>query len=204
VKSIRSPAVVSALTVLIVGTVVFLSVELEPLSRHMTLHIALMNVLAPIAAAGLYLRISARSSSRLFWCATLAQISCLWIWHAPALQRLVIQSESVQLLMHGTLFVTALVFWILLSGMLHKPWQAIAALLLTGKLACLLAALFIFSPTVLHAGDPHHLVHLSDQQLAGLLMITACPLSYVLAAIVLAADALLNFRPGRDAPRAAS
>jgi putative membrane protein len=59
----------------------------------------------------------------------------------------------------------------------------VAALLLTGKLFCLYAVLLTFAPRVLY-GDAAR-IDLADQQLAGLLMITACPLTYVLAAVVL-------------------
>jgi putative membrane protein len=189
----RLPAIVGASAVAVIGAIVVSSVRLEPLSLHMAVHIALMNVVAPLAGAVLSGKIRAPGASRVFWIAATAQIVLLWIWHAPALHRAVLHSESLQFLMHGSLLIVAVIFWTLLSRLPPRaPWQAIAALLLTGKLACLLAALFIFAPTALYAAGTHHgaPVTLSDQQFAGLLMITACPLSYVLAAVVFAAQAL--------------
>ncbi len=66
------------------------------------------------------------------------------------------------------------------------------ALLVSGKLACLLGVLFVFAPRPLlaHAGHFVHAQVLADQHLAGLLMIAACPLSYVLTAVVLAVQAV--------------
>ena len=87
-----------------------------------------------------------------------------------------------------------LAFWTVLLSVTNR-WQAIFSLLITGKFACLLGALLIFAPRPLYfAADPRHshavLSTLGDQQLAGLYMVAACPLSFVLAGIVLAVQAL--------------
>jgi putative membrane protein len=79
--------------------------------------------------------------------------------------------------------------------------------MLTAKLVCLLAAILIFAPRVLY-GATGHLMHvgeqwsaaqeLSDQHIAGLLMIAACPLSYLVAAVVITAQ-LINLRDASHA-----
>jgi putative membrane protein len=75
-------------------------------------------------------------------------------------------------------------------------WRALFALLLTGKLFCLLGALLVFAPRLLY-GDPAagHAWHtpetgdaLADQHLGGLLMLAVCPLTYVLAGVIIAAQ----------------
>lgn len=89
--------------------------------------------------------------------------------------------------MHLSLFAAALWFWWSIAAAAGQ-WQAIFALLLTGKLVCLLGALLIFAPRVLCApasGQGFDLT-LADQQLAGLLMVSGCSLSYVLAAVITA------------------
>jgi putative membrane protein len=69
--------------------------------------------------------------------------------------------------------------------------------LVTGKFACLLGALLIFAPRDLYAlpglvfalcssGESS----LADQQLAGLLMVTACPLSFLTSGVAIAARML--------------
>jgi putative membrane protein len=70
------------------------------------------------------------------------------------------------------------------------------ALIVSGKFACLLGVLLIFAPRPLfephaaHVGQATHTALMADQHLAGLLMIAACPLSYVLTAVILAARAV--------------
>ena len=99
-----------------------------------------------------------------------------------------------------------MIFWLsaCLSEFLVQWWQAILALLVTGKLACLLGALLVFAPRPIYAG-PHHGFDLADQQMAGLLMLAACPMSYVLAGIVIAVETLFaagnrtGAAPGRRA-----
>ena len=191
------PAIASAAAVLVAGAAVLLIYDLGHLSLHMTMHIASMNVVAPLTAAWL---IAHRQTSRIdaswLWVATLSQIALLWTWHAPAVQSAMVRSPTLELTLHGVLFLAALLFWFaLLTIPASARWQTIPALLLTGKLSCLLAALLIFAPRTLYQ-SAGHLVHaadhasgfraLDDQHLAGLLMITACPLSYLVAAVMIA------------------
>ena len=165
-----------------------------PLSRHMALHIVGMNLIAPMVAftaqsfAG-----KAFQSSRLMWIALTAQILLLWGWHAPLVFNAAGESGVLLAAMHGSISGAAFLFWLAVFNLGdRRPWQSIAALLITGKLFCLLGALFIFAPRVLFAAEHggHGLnvpMTLADQQLAGLLMVTACPLTYVIVAIYLSA-----------------
>ena len=104
-----------------------------------------------------------------------------------------LDSATLQIVMHGSLFLAARRLLDAAASACRPSarWQAIFLLLLTGKLSCLLGALLIFAPRLLYAADIHapsfDIGTLDDQQLAGLLMITACPLSYVVAGVVLAA-----------------
>jgi putative membrane protein len=168
--------------------------HLGPLSAHMAQHIALMNVLAPIGAVALMPLLPDRKQGvgpAALWAATCAQIVLLWAWHAPALHAAAASGGGAHGAMLATLLAVALCFWgaiLLLSG--RSRWQGIVALLLTGKLACLLGALLVFAPRPLYASAAgHHAADsLQDQHLAGLLMIAACPLSYVLVGVVLSAQ----------------
>jgi putative membrane protein len=61
---------------------------------------------------------------------------------------------------------------------------------MSGKFACLLGALLVFSPhLIIHSPTAEHSAMsgmstlIDDQHLAGLLMLAACPISYILAAI---------------------
>jgi putative membrane protein len=158
-------------------------------------HILLMNVMAPVCVAalarGLNWAPSARGAALLWW-AAFVQMALLWAWHAPLLQQAAQGSHGIHAIMSASLFLAAVVFWTavtLTPG--SSSWRAILALLVTGKLVCLLGALLVFAPRPIYA--LHEMPHqaaasLDDQQLAGLLMLSACPLSYVLAGIVLAVE----------------
>ena len=170
-----------------------------PLAMHMTVHILLMNVGAPLAAlAASRVQGEGRTTAgrRLGFVAT-AQVSTLWIWHAPPLLNRAIESTAFHLLMHGSLFLSAFLFWsMILRFDGARCWKPIVALLFTSKLYCLLAVLFVFAPRVLypnvaasHSGHEAATLSatLADQQLAGLIMLIACPATYVLAGIAIAA-----------------
>ena len=192
-------AVASATAVLFAGAAVLLMYELGHFSMHMLLHIASMNIIAPLLAALVVTR-QKIDGTRTFWLwiATFVQIVLLWTWHAPAVHGVIIRSPALGVTLHVVLFLAALLFWLaLLTISAASRWQTVPALLLTGKLACLLAALLIFAPRTLYE-SADHLAHaaenfsalrpLDDQQLAGLLMITACPLSYLVAAVIITAQ----------------
>jgi putative membrane protein len=192
-------AIVSAIVVLLTGAAVLVVYDLGHFSSHMALHIASMNIIAPAVAALIVTRRHIDGTRPFWlWTATFLQIVLLWTWHSPAVHHLLLQSRAAGLTFHAALLLAALFFWFsLLTTSAASRWQTIPALLLTGKLTCLLAALLIFAPRTLYgfaghlADAPEHLsLHhaLEDQHLAGLLMITACPLSYLVAAVIITAQ----------------
>lgn len=168
------------------------------LTGHMVIHIVAMNLVAP----GLVVAARALSGrprySLVSWLplASAAQLVLLWGWHLPDALSVASDMPAVRMAMHVSLFLAALVFWrSVVDATDEHAWQALGALLITGKLFCLLGVLITFAPRPLYA-DVFHLsqatitepnVILADQHLAGLLMVVACPLSYVLAGIVIAA-----------------
>lgn len=212
------PAVISAAAVLSAGLLTLAMVEIGPLSVSMAQHLAIMNVAAPLVAAALLRHLPPRANRSLFlWVSAVSQIVLLWAWHVPALQRIVASSAGLHLGMVGALALAAVLFWtLLLRAGAASRWTGLAALLLTGKLACLLGALLIFAPRDLYSlpgvSFAHHSLGpstLADQHLAGLLMITACPLSYIVAGVVLAAQMMADLErrsrtPGKSEPLAAS
>jgi len=156
-------------------------------------HLALMNVVAPLAALSLSRRGPFAPASLLL--AGFVQLAALWAWHAPAVQHLATSSSAAQVALMSVLAGAAIWFWCALIA--ASQWKALIALLFTGKLACLLGALLIFAPRDLYNLDGLVLAlcttgpsSLADQQLAGLLMITACPLSYLVTGVALAARML--------------
>lgn len=171
-----------------------------PLSHHMGMHILAMNGVAPLLAiSALIFRpkvAESFASGRLLAISSTAQIFALWLAHTPAWIELSLPSLPVYLFTQLILFAAALTFWFGVFGQRGEGRAyPLLALLIAGKLFCLLGALLVFSPSAVYAASiweicapgtsPAQL--LADQQLAGLLMLTACPLSYVVAGIVIAA-----------------
>jgi putative membrane protein len=201
---------VSAACVLATGILVLSQSDIGPLTLQMAQHLFVMNVAAPLAAVFFTARLpGATAGAAGFWIVALAQISILWLWHWPAVQTAAASSFALHLLLSAVLGAAALAFWTLvLEAAHHGRWHAILALLVTGKLACLLGVLMIFAPRDLY-GLPGLLFPLcstgpstlQDQQLAGLLMITACPLSYLVAGVVFAAQMLARLERRFDSWR---
>lgn len=168
------------------------------LTEHMAAHIAAMNVLAPLGAAAWDRSSGGRGVAKAvpILPATVVQVTLIWGWHLPAVFAAICGSPALTAAMHVSLVLAAFWFWTaVIDGARRAGWTPLAALLATGKLFCLLGVLFTFSPRAILASpalpptcfdpaSPRSLVE--DQQLAGLLMLTVCPLVYGGAAIVIA------------------
>lgn len=169
---------------------VFTQLMPSPLARHMLQHVVAMNVAAPAAAWYLAARQGRRSASAAqLMSVTIIQLLLLWGWHLPAVFSLAHESIALTSVMHVSLFAAALAFWLsIFRAAKAQPFGTVAALLVTGKLYCLYGVLLIFAPRQLfgdavHAAHTGHVITAPDQQLAGLIMVTACPLTYVGAAV---------------------
>lgn len=169
-----------------------------PVADHMALHILMMNVVAPVAAyaAADSFRAITPALRRTFPAIVAIQIAVLWGWHAPGVLERALASPALHGAMQVSLLGVALWFWagvFALTG--ASRWRALLALLTTGKLFCLLGVLLVFAPRLLYPGlgpaDETIIglasAGLQDQQLAGLMMLVACPISYLVAAVVISA-----------------
>ncbi len=179
------------------GAFALANIDFGPVSLQMLQHLAVMNVLAPLLAAALAGRTQLAGAGWV-WTGGLLQMMLLWGWHAPSVQQAAASSAIVQAALLVSLTGAAVLFWwAVIAASARSEWRSLAALMLTGKLACLLGALLIFAPRDLY-GLPGLVLALcstgpstlADQQLAGLLMVTACPLSYLVAGVILAARML--------------
>lgn len=203
------------------------------LTHHMAAHILAMNVVAPalvlalptlpvrrraVATAGFStgangVSVEGLGSGRSLAAATALQLALLWGWHTPAVFAAATASAGLMALMHLSLFATALWFWsAVVTATRRGDWGPLGALLVTGKLFCLLGLLLAFAPRALYAsaafiqscfasgGTFGPSPPVADQQLAGLLMLTACPLVYVTAAIVIAQKMLRRVAAGGWTP----
>lgn len=163
------------------------------LTAHMAGHIVLMSVAAPLCAWLLERRFGMpgpwASTGSALLLATATQLLVFFVWHSPPAMALSMHSLPARVLMLALLFMSAVWFWTcIIAAIRQEKVIAVAALLLTGKLVCLVAALLVFAPRLLYQqlGTQHGGL-LADQQLAGLIMLSACPLTYIGASVLLVA-----------------
>jgi putative membrane protein len=201
-------ALVSAAAVLLASVPLAICHEFGHLSQHMALHILSMNVAAPLAAVVIVVRGAPRAlAPKWLWAVACMQILALWFLHTPRFHAVAALDPAMNIAVHSALAGLALAFWVAVMSLdAQQRWHAPVALLLTGKLACLLAALLIFAPRLLYTTIDHQAhvanISLTDQQLAGLLMIVACPLSYVTAAVLITLDLIGPREPPKARPPA--
>jgi putative membrane protein len=167
--------------------------------QQMVLHILIMGVVAPLSALSLQQLPAGRRlvGARTLAAATGAQIAVLYFWHLPVPHAAAEGSALVTAAMHSSLALAALWFWLAVLAR-RDIWPAVAALLVTGKLFCLLGMLLVLARRpLLHGGAA--VFDLREQQLAGLLMLAACPLTYVGVAFALTCLGIPREigRPGR-------
>jgi cytochrome c oxidase assembly factor CtaG len=128
------------------------------------------------------------------WTATALHALVLWVWHAPALFHLTLESELAHIGQHASFLLSALLFWTAVlrhgAGAVGQG-AAVMALFLTSLQAGMLGALMTLSRTPWYpfAPDPMSLsglTRMDDQSLAGLIMwIPACSVYAGIALIVM-------------------
>ena len=165
----------------------------------MLLHLSAMSIAAPLLAV-----LAARQwaeapiSARDLWLSVAINLACLAAFHVPPTQQAAAGSTLAQCAAAIALLSAATWFWtlFLIAGR-ERPWLSILPLLLTGKFVCLIGALLIFAPRDLYQLDGLVFALCAvgsstreDQQMAGLVMIVACSLSYVAVAVASAARLL--------------
>jgi putative membrane protein len=183
----------------LIAVAVTLSWPADAPGRQMLLHVITMAALAPCAVATVHWLwgLRWRTLPRHLWTATALQLACFLFWHSPFGMALGMHAAGGALLLQGSLFAAACLFWWCIGGLAaDRVWHAIAALLVTGKLFCLVAVILTFAPRPLY-----HAMPLDDQQLAGLIMITLCPLTYVASALWLCRRWLMGFDTRAPVPR---
>ncbi len=176
---------------------------------HMTMHVAVVALAAPLLALGLAgTRLDpARAAPRLFapLPASAVELVIVWGWHAPLLHHLA-REQTWALLLEQTSFLAAglLVWCSALGGDArdrgNRAGAGIAALLMTSMHMTLLGALLAVSPRPLfmHGGEPPFgLTPLTDQHLGGVLMLIGGGVPYLIGGLCLLGGLLRG--PGNSA-----
>lgn len=174
---------------------VFTSAMLLPggmLTRHMLAHIVIMSIAAPVLAWSLFRRPNMLGRDGTPYTSlgmsTAVQLGVFLFWHSPYAMASTMDSPAIRLIALGSLFASAIWFWVsVFFSIRHARMIVIAPLLLTGKIVCLVAAILVFAPRLLYAEMATGTAAMADQQLAGLIMLTVCPLTYVGASIAVTA-----------------
>jgi putative membrane protein len=202
------------------GVSLLVAVWLGPLPRlaqhsfsaHMTMHMAVVALAAPLIALAL---------SKSLWCspasggftgarwvgaaiaASMIELVVVWGWHAPALHQAARQHEGALILEQGSFLLAGLLLWVTaLGGDARRErghaGAGVVALLFTSMHMTLLGSLFALSNRPLFPHAVHDIDALSDQHLGGAVMLIAGGSSYLIGGL------WLTMRLLREAPRVVS
>ena len=189
-----------------------------PFSAHMTEHMALVALAAPLCALGV---VGGRWDPVRRWpapfsalLASLVELLVVWAWHTPGLHQAARASVAVRVLEQGSFLACGLWLWLSAFGggaeeRDERAGSGILALLLTVMHMTLLGALLALPPRPLyrhaahvghaeHAGRGATLTPLQDQHLGGAIMIVLGGASYLAGGLWLATR-LLRRRSGGTA-----
>lgn len=178
----------------------------EAFTAHMTMHVLVVAVAAPLLALGLA---EQRWDPRRRWPALFApvpvsvlELVVVWAWHSPALHHLSRRLPDALALEQASFLLVGVWLW---RSALASPRQVggraagIVALLMTSMHMTLLGALLTLSPRVLypHGGGLWGLSPLQDQQLGGTIMLVGAGSAYLIGGLYLLAGLLRSPAGGR-------
>lgn len=157
---------------------------------HMTMHMAVVAVAAPLLAFGVAgSRLDpVRRWPRLFAPipASALELVVVWAWHSPALHHAARHSSAAFVAEQSTFLAVGVFLWLAAVGdprrrAADRGAAGVIGLLLTSMHMTLLGALLALAPRPLypHHGDAAGLTALADQHLGGAIMLVAGALSYL-------------------------
>jgi putative membrane protein len=178
-------------------------------SAHMTMHMAVVALAAPLLALGLSGTAidPARVSPRLFAPipASIIELVVVWAWHAPALHHAARHQPLTLALEQASFLAAGLLLWIAVLGGDREQRRVRAAagvvgLLMTSMHMTLLGALFALSPRLLYphlTGAAPGMAPLADQHLGGAIMLLVGGMSYLAGGLWMMAGLLRAELGGR-------
>jgi putative membrane protein len=181
----------------------------EAFAAHMTMHVLVVAVAAPLIALGLA-DTRADPVPRAPWLfaalpASLVEFLVIWGWHSPALHHLARHSAWGLATEQGSFLAVGLLLWLSAFGggaavRAGRAAAGILGLLLTSMHMTLLGALLTLAPRVLYPHGETALALLSpleDQRLGGIIMLVGGGVAYLAGGLALMGG-LLKERPAGD------
>jgi len=166
----------------------------ESFAAHMTLHMTIVAVAAPLIAAATRLdRAHARPWLMAPVHASIVELIVVWAWHAPALHHFARQEGWGVVLEQTSFLAAALWLWIAAAGGQDRSRRGagVFALLLTSMHMTLLGALLALATRPLYQHDDvGALSPLADQQLGGAIMLLVGSSAYLAGGLLLTAGLL--------------
>jgi putative membrane protein len=167
----------------------------QSFAAHMSVHMALVAVAAPLLAIGLAGSNADPVRRAPHWFppvpASLLELLVVWAWHTPALHHAARHTLLGSLLEQGSFLLSALYVWLAAFGgdvraREDRVGAGVVALLLTSMHMTLLGALLALPPRPLYDHGSHHgsnhaagSSQLDDQHLGGAIMLVAGGASYL-------------------------
>ena len=179
------------------------------LTGHMAAHMLAVAIAAPLLALGLAGTTldPARRWPRVVtpFPMMLVELAVVWVWHLPALRRLVAHGPGGMALEQAMFAAAGLLLWSACLGTRDAASSArrasgIIALLLTTMHMTLLGVLVTLAPRVLFSGTGlvffgFALTPMEDQQLGGVVMLLIGAGSYLVGGLALLSQVLSGERP---------
>ncbi|UJR83465.1 cytochrome c oxidase assembly protein [Sandaracinus amylolyticus] len=168
-----------------------------PFAAHMTMHMGVVAVAAPMLALGVAGTPfdPVRRAPR--WFApvpvSFVELVLVWGWHAPALHQVARQTALGFALEQGSFLASGVWLWVsALGGDDHRSANrrglGVVALLLTSMHMTLLGALVALAPRPLYAcHGASSITPLEDQQIGGAIMLAVGAVSYLAGGVALSA-----------------
>jgi putative membrane protein len=177
------------------------SLTTNSFAAHMTMHIAVVAVAAPLLALAMAGTktdpVGAIPSLVAAIPASMAELVVVWAWHLPALHHAARHQTGAFILEQGSFVIAGVLLWIAAIGGNHeqrrlRAGSGIVALLFTSMHMTLLGALFALAnrPLFEHTPPVGTSTAITDQQLGGVIMLLVGGASYLLGGLGLTAVAL--------------
>ena len=158
----------------------------ELFSAHMTQHLALVLIAAPLLALG-----TPRVPQAGALAVILLHTGAIWMWHLPSAYDAALASAPLHVVEHVSFLATGWLFWVyVLRRTDVSPLQRVGVTFATALQSAALGALLTFAPKPLYSGHlagagRWDLTPLQDQQLAGAIMWVPPGVVYLVVMLVL-------------------